>query len=88
MTLDLIPSNSDFPKQQAASQIVGKLWSLCLQASKQDGSIDLFNEDAIHFARAYKNAMDVQKHGGAIYLPQHLHEHLSPSQQELVTAKH
>ncbi|KAL7541843.1 hypothetical protein ACHAXR_011280 [Thalassiosira sp. AJA248-18] len=91
----------DFPTQHATSQIVGKLWSLCINASKRDdGGIDIFDEDAIAYAScvsnsapltihiyelsAYKNALDVQKHGGKITLPSHLHENLSESHQALL----
>jgi hypothetical protein len=34
--------------------------------------------------RAYKDSMDIQKHGGSIYLPQHLHENLSENNQQLL----
>lgn len=46
-------SGSDFPTQLKATQLVGKLWSLCIKASTraEDGSIDLYNEDAIAYAR-------------------------------------
>ncbi len=35
---------------------------------------------------AYKDAMDVQKHGGQIYLPQHLHEKLPTGSRYLLTS--
>jgi hypothetical protein len=35
---------------------------------------------------AYKDAMDIQKHGGQIYLPQHLHEKLPAGSRHLLTS--
>lgn len=77
----------DFDTQREASQIVGKLWSLCRKASKRDNGIDIYDEDAIAYARAYKDALDVQKHGGKIMLPGHLHQNLSHSQRGILTSK-
>ena len=36
--------------------------------------------------RAYKDAMDVQKHGGKIFLPQHLHANLEEKYRQLLTS--
>ena len=36
---------------------------------------------------AYKDAMDIQKHGGNIYLPQHLHENLPKGCRHLLASK-
>ena len=35
---------------------------------------------------AYKDAMDIQKHGGNIYLPQHLHENLPKGCRHLLAS--
>ena len=64
----------DFPRQRATAQLVGKLWGLCLKSSERPCGIDLFDKDAIAYAKAYKNALDVQKHGGTVYLPGRLRE--------------
>jgi len=66
----------NFPRQRAIAQLVGKLWGLCLKSSERPCGIDLFDKDAIAYAKAYKNALDVQKHGGTVYLPGRLHEKL------------
>jgi hypothetical protein len=36
--------------------------------------------------RAFKDSMDVQKHGGKVYLPGHLHENLPESLQQVLTS--
>ena len=36
--------------------------------------------------RAYKESMDIQKHGGRINLPQRLHENLPKAQQQLLSS--
>mmetsp|Transcript_3925 Transcript_3925/g.7017 ORF Transcript_3925/g.7017 Transcript_3925/m.7017 type:complete len:183 (+) Transcript_3925:2-550(+) len=77
----------DFSTQCAGSQMVGKLWSLCIKASTKDGNIDIYDEDSIAYARACKDALDVQKHGGKIVLPQHLHQNLPESQQVFLTSE-
>jgi len=74
----------DFSTKRAGSQVVGKLWSLCLKSStRANRKIDLYDEDAISYAKAYKDALDVQKHGGQLVLPRHLHQNLPVSVQEL-----
>lgn len=43
---------SDFPTQLEASQLVSKFYGLCTKASiREDGSINLYDEDAIAYAR-------------------------------------
>ena len=52
LTLKQMKCHSDFPRRHAANQIVGTLWGLCHEASERDdGSIDIFDEDAIAYAR-------------------------------------
>jgi len=70
----------DFQTQKIGSQIAGKLHSLCHKASTKDsGEIDLYDRNAISFARAFKDALDIKKHGGKIGLPEHLHNQLPES---------
>jgi len=111
-------TDSDFPQQLAATQLVGTLWSLGTKASERSrGAVDLYDKDAIAYAkwvmhvwifasysiaskstrrltigclilskRAYKESMDIQKHGGRINLPQRLHENLPKAQQQLLSS--
>ena len=45
-------NGSDFPRQRAATQLVGKLYTLCNRSSKRpDGLVDLFDKDAIAYAK-------------------------------------
>ena len=45
----------DFSTQKALSQAVGKLYSLCTESSKtSDGKIDIYNEDAVSYARCVR----------------------------------
>ncbi len=45
-------TGSDFPRQRAATQLVGKLYSLCTKASERTrGEVDLFDENAIAYAK-------------------------------------
>ena len=45
-------SASDFPQKRAATQLVGKLYGLCTKSSiKTRGAIDLFDKDAIAYAK-------------------------------------
>ncbi|KAL9185901.1 hypothetical protein ACHAXT_003678 [Thalassiosira profunda] len=75
----------DFPAQNAATNIVGQLYKLCVKASKRPGgNYDIFDEDAVAYAQAYKDSMDIQKHGGRIYLPEHLHHNVKESLRALL----
>lgn len=48
----------DFPAQNAACSLVGALYKLCKEFSKRDdGFVDIYDENACAFARAYKDAM-------------------------------
>jgi hypothetical protein len=43
---------SDFPMQLIASDMVSKLYNLCVETSKRDDdSVDLCDEDAVAYAR-------------------------------------
>lgn len=75
----------DFQTQNMSNQCVGKLFGCCSKASQRDdGSVDLFDKDAIAYARAYKDALDAQKHGGKIKLPLRLHHELPRSVQAVL----
>mmetsp|Transcript_10202 Transcript_10202/g.22683 ORF Transcript_10202/g.22683 Transcript_10202/m.22683 type:complete len:1127 (-) Transcript_10202:57-3437(-) len=75
----------DFSTQNAESHITGKLYSLCIAASKKSGGkIDIYDEDAVAYAQAYKDSLDIQKHGGKIFLPNHLHDSISLSLRTLL----
>ncbi|KAL7543918.1 hypothetical protein ACHAXR_013297 [Thalassiosira sp. AJA248-18] len=64
----------DFQTQNAEARLTGKLYTLCIKASKRSGGkFDIFDEDAMAYARAYKDSLDIHKHGGSIVLPQRLH---------------
>ena len=70
----------DFSAQSAQGRIVGKLYTECFEASKKNSKgFDIYDEDACAFAKAYKNALEMQKHGGKIFLPEHLHEKIPKS---------
>ena len=60
----------DFSTHQLAGALVGTLYRLCEEYS------DIYNEDACAYGQAYKDSMDIQKHGGKVYLPEHLHENV------------
>lgn len=73
----------DFSAQDAGTRLVGKLFNLCGEVStKDEGKIDIYDSDAVAFAKAYKDAIDIQKHGGKVPLPKHLHEKVPKSQQQ------
>jgi hypothetical protein len=55
--------------------ITGKLYSLSKKAA-DDSPLFLRDRDAVSFARAYKQALDIGKHGGKIALPTRLHGRL------------
>ena len=65
----------DFSSVQLASCLTGKLYNLCKAYS------DIYDEDACAYARAYKDAMDIQKHGGKVYLPEHLHNNVKAANE-------
>mmetsp|Transcript_18678 Transcript_18678/g.40436 ORF Transcript_18678/g.40436 Transcript_18678/m.40436 type:complete len:82 (-) Transcript_18678:2109-2354(-) len=69
----------DFSAQCDGSHIVGVLYSLCFKASEgSNGQIDIYNKDAIAYGRAFKDSLDIQKHGGKISLPRRMHENVKP----------
>ncbi len=75
----------DFEHQRVGKNIVGKLYRLCFEASAgENGTYDIYNEDARSYAKAYNDALDLQKHGGKINLPKHLHENLPAGCQSLL----
>jgi len=75
----------DFERQHAGKNIVGKLYRLCFDASKrEDGTYDIYDEDARAYAKAYNDSLDLQKHGGKINLPKHLHENIPAGCQSLL----
>ena len=75
----------DFALQNAESRITGKLYKLTFEASKKvGGTIDIFDEDACAYAQAYKDALDIKKHGGKIFLPKHLHDSIPCSLRTLL----
>ncbi|KAL3779195.1 hypothetical protein ACHAWO_008101 [Cyclotella atomus] len=77
----------DVDKLRMAGQLVGKMYNLCKKSSKgENGHWDIYNEDSIAFAKAYKDAMDVQKHGGTVYLPRHLHKELPEKLRQYLTS--
>jgi hypothetical protein len=48
----------DVDKLRMAGQLVGKMYNLCKKSSKgENGHWDIYNEDSIAFAKAYKDAM-------------------------------
>ena len=48
----------DVKKFRLSSALVGKLYSLCRASSARDsGQWDIYNEDAIAFAKAYKDSL-------------------------------
>lgn len=45
-------NGSDFPRLRAATQLVGKLYTLCKKSSERHhGLFDLFDKDAIAYAK-------------------------------------
>ena len=66
---------TDAPVILDLQALVGKLYSTAEKiANKSSKFMD--DEDAIAFAKAYKQALDLGKHGGQISLPHHLQHHL------------
>ena len=65
----------DFSSVKIASRLTGHLCNLCTEYS------DIYDEDACAYAHAYKDAMDMQKHGGKVYLPEHLHHNVHSSKE-------
>ena len=65
-------------------QLTGKLFSLSNEIADESS---LYNKDpdAIASAAAYKQALDVGKHGGPIFLPAHLHNKLPEALRPYVT---
>eukprot|EP00804_Cyclotella_cryptica_P029475 CCRYP_011281-RH/>CCRYP_011281-RH protein AED:0.46 eAED:0.46 QI:336/1/1/1/1/1/4/194/177 len=60
----------DVKKIGLSTKLVGSLYRLCQMYSKKDnGFFDIYDEDALAFAQAYKDSMDVQKHGGKSTCP-------------------
>ncbi|KAL7469254.1 hypothetical protein ACHAXS_009526 [Conticribra weissflogii] len=67
----------DFEPQRVGKNIVGKLYRLCFEASEgENGTYDIYNEDARSYAKAYNDAFNLQKHEGKINLPKHLHKNI------------
>ena len=73
----------DFARLQKADQLTGKLYNLAWKTAKESDK-RIFDENAIAFGTAYKESLDVIKHGGSVRLPRHLHDHLAPSLRDLL----
>lgn len=50
------------------NDLTGKLFNHCMKKT------DLFDEDTHFLSDAYKDSLDIRKHGGKVFLPPHLHE--------------
>jgi hypothetical protein len=59
-----------------ASRLTGKLYTLCIKTSKESEK-GIYDKDSRSFGRAFKDSLDVAKHGGQVNLPSHLREHFS-----------
>ena len=59
---------------------------VCICVSSIIFSGYLLGSTWMYYQHAYKDAMDIQKHGGNIYLPQHLHENLPKGCRHLLAS--
>eukprot|EP00563_Minutocellus_polymorphus_P004847 CAMPEP_0181042688 /NCGR_PEP_ID=MMETSP1070-20121207/12290_1 /TAXON_ID=265543 /ORGANISM="Minutocellus polymorphus, Strain NH13" /LENGTH=543 /DNA_ID=CAMNT_0023120931 /DNA_START=183 /DNA_END=1814 /DNA_ORIENTATION=+ len=75
----------DLTRLDHCNTLIGKLYGLCKSTADQS-SDGIFDEDACSFGQAYKDSVDIVKHGGKISLPIHLHDKLPKSVKNDVLA--
>jgi hypothetical protein len=66
-------------------RLIGKLYNTAKEVADKSPRF-MHEPDAISFARACKRALEMGKHGGKVYLPEHLHEKLPDNLQKFLVA--
>jgi transcription antitermination factor NusG len=67
----------DAPAMRALQALIGKLYTSAKKVADESEK-GMHDEDSIMYARAYKNALEIGKHGGKVHLPAHLHGNIPP----------
>jgi RNA-dependent RNA polymerase len=62
----------DAPAIRALQALIGKFYTTAKKVADKS-EMGMHDEDSIMYARAYKKALEIGKHGGQVYLPAHLH---------------
>jgi len=57
--------------------VISCLYKLATKAA-ENSSKGIHDDDAIAFGEAYKKSLELEKHGGLVYLPAHLHQQVKP----------
>ena len=67
----------DTPRMKSISELTGKLYNLSVTTAKESNQ-HMHDDNARAFAQAYKDALDMAKHGSTVHLPAHLHDKVKP----------
>ena len=65
----------DAPAMRALQALIGKLYTSANKVADKSKK-GMHDEDSIMYARAFKRALEIGKHGGQVYLPAHLHANI------------
>jgi hypothetical protein len=65
--------------------LIGKLCTLSEKTADESANF-MSDPDAVAFAEAYNEALDIAKHGCTILLPEHLHEQVPPYLQKYLVS--
>jgi hypothetical protein len=77
--------NTDFHRDYGCIRgALHKRWETLVKEQQQSGDGGVGDAEA--FGQAYKQALEIKKHGGKIYLPVHLWEQLKPTLHRFLTS--
>ena len=73
----------NLPQGERLNRLISYLYKENKNAAKGSKN-SIHDEDALAFGRAYKKALELEKHGGKVYLPEHLHERIPKEFRKLL----
>ena len=73
----------NFERLRGSNLLTGKLFSLSRKLAMESAD-GMYHEDACAVAQAYKDSLDIRKHGGNVPLSLHLHKKLPQSSQQFL----
>ena len=65
----------NLPQLELLSHLIGRLYIKSKKIAKEAEN-GIYDEDAEAFGKAYKKALELEKHSGKVYLPDHLHDRI------------
>ena len=77
---------TDVSAMRALQALIGKLYTAAKKVADKSEK-GMHDEESIMYARAYKNALEIGKHGGQVNLPAHLHANIPTRFQKFLVSE-